>query len=107
MRFFQTMGEPVPLPGSFVFQRTFSVWLHFVGGVAVGETPVPSGPRHCAQSPGEVGAALTARSTAARRGAAESARKARRDVERCSKSRDMGAAFPANPRGATFAARRC
>ena len=44
----QTMGEAVPLPGA-LFHFTFSVSLQWVGGFADGETPVPSGPRHCGQ----------------------------------------------------------
>src|SRR5687767_6432370 len=49
-RSFQTIGVPVPLPGRFTFQRTFSVSLHVVGGLATGATPVPCGPRHCGQA---------------------------------------------------------
>jgi hypothetical protein len=45
----QTTGEAEPRPGISIFQRTFFVSLHSVGGVAVRDTPVMCGPRHWAQ----------------------------------------------------------
>ena len=39
----------MPRPGIFTFHLMFSVALHFAGGSAFGASPVPSGPRHCAQ----------------------------------------------------------
>src|SRR5262245_1026338 len=41
-----TTGEADPRPGISVFQRTFFVSLHSIGGSAVRETPVAYGPRH-------------------------------------------------------------
>src|SRR3989442_2118412 len=46
----QTIGVECPLPGSAAFQRMFLVSLHSTGGLALGATQVPSGPRHCGQS---------------------------------------------------------
>jgi hypothetical protein len=45
----QTTGDADPRQGISTFQRTFFVSLHSSEGVAVGETPVASGPRHCGQ----------------------------------------------------------
>src|SRR5688500_5945402 len=45
----QTIGVPVPRPGTLTFHFTFSVALHFTGGSAFGPSPVPSGPRHLPQ----------------------------------------------------------
>src|SRR5688572_18562586 len=56
----QMIGVELPLPGSFTFHLTFSVSLHFVGGVADGATPVPSGPRHWGQVSPTAGSAARA-----------------------------------------------
>ena len=45
----QTTGDADPRPGISTFQRMFFVSLHSRGGLAVGDTPVANGPRHCAQ----------------------------------------------------------
>src|SRR5437868_5867881 len=45
-----TTGEAEPRPGTSIFQRTFFVSLHSIGGCAVFETPVANGPRHCPQN---------------------------------------------------------
>ena len=45
----QMIGVDVPLPGIWVFHRTFRVSLHSVGGVAEGETPLACGPRQAGQ----------------------------------------------------------
>src|SRR5829696_6087235 len=42
-------GVDEPRPGISIFQRTFFVSLHSVGGLAVADTPVAAGPRHCGQ----------------------------------------------------------
>ena len=42
-------GDPDPFPGISTFHFTFSVSLHWVGGVALIATPLPVGPRQCAQ----------------------------------------------------------
>jgi hypothetical protein len=44
-----TTGVADPRPGTSTFQRMFFVSLHSMGGVAVRDTPVPCGPRHCGQ----------------------------------------------------------
>src|SRR5262245_52858623 len=49
MRSPHTIGEALPRPGISTFQVTFFVSLHSSGGLAVDETPVACGPRHCAQ----------------------------------------------------------
>src|SRR5690349_24403534 len=43
------MGEDEPRPGISTFHLMFFVSLHSIGGFAVRDTPVMSGPRHCAQ----------------------------------------------------------
>ena len=49
MRSFQTTGDDEPRPGISTFHLMFFVSLHSIGGFAVRDTPVMSGPRHCAQ----------------------------------------------------------
>jgi hypothetical protein len=49
MRSFQTTGDDDPRPGISTFHLMFLVSLHSIGGFAVRDTPVMSGPRHCAQ----------------------------------------------------------
>ena len=49
MRSPQTIGEDAPRPGMSIFQRMFSVSLHFRGGLALVDTPVANGPRHSGQ----------------------------------------------------------
>ena len=49
IRSFQTTGDDDPRPGIWTFHLTFFVSLHSIGGLAVRDTPVMSGPRHCAQ----------------------------------------------------------
>ena len=43
-------GDAEPRPGISTFQRMFFVSLHSSGGVAVVDTPVACGPRHCGQN---------------------------------------------------------
>ena len=43
------MGDDDPRPGISTFHLMFLASLHFTGGFAVVDTPVMSGPRHCAQ----------------------------------------------------------
>lgn len=52
------MGDECPCPGTGFFQRTWEVSLQVIGGLAVSETPLASGPRHCGQSSGGVAAVL-------------------------------------------------
>src|SRR3954471_24010393 len=44
------MGLLLPVPATGTFQRMFFVSLHSIGGLAVGASPVPSGPRHVGQA---------------------------------------------------------
>jgi hypothetical protein len=44
-----TIGDDDPRPGISIFHRMFFVSLHSIGGFAVRDTPVMSGPRHCPQ----------------------------------------------------------
>src|SRR5439155_23323699 len=44
-----TIGEADPRPGTSTFHRTFFVSLHSSGGLALRDTPLAYGPRHCAQ----------------------------------------------------------
>ena len=46
----QTTGDAEPRPGLSIFQRMFLVSLHAAGGLAVDDTPVACGPRHCGQN---------------------------------------------------------
>lgn len=48
-RFCQITGEPDPRPGTATFHFTFFVLLQVVGGLAVGATLLPVGPRQCPQ----------------------------------------------------------
>jgi hypothetical protein len=43
------IGVDVPSPGMWTFQEMFLLSSHFTGGLPLGATPVPSGPRHCGQ----------------------------------------------------------
>src|SRR5688572_19129586 len=58
MRSFQTTGDDDPRPGISTFHLMFLVSLHSIGGFAVRDTPVMSGPRHCAQCFGSATDAL-------------------------------------------------
>ena len=58
MRSFQTTGDDDPRPGISTFHLMFFVSLHSIGGFAVRDTPVMSGPRHCAQFFGSLTDAL-------------------------------------------------
>src|SRR5690348_690896 len=44
-----TTGDAVPRPGIFTFHLTFLSSDHVVGGSALGENPLASGPRHAGQ----------------------------------------------------------
>jgi hypothetical protein len=44
------IGDADPRPGISIFHLMFLVSLHWSGGVAVFETPVAYGPRHCGQN---------------------------------------------------------
>src|SRR5262245_30261543 len=46
----QTIGDELPRPGISTFHLMFLVSLHSSGGLAVFETPVADGPRHCGQN---------------------------------------------------------
>src|SRR5262249_25808138 len=50
MRSPHTIGDALPRPGISTFHLTFFVSLQWSGGLAVDETPVAWGPRHCAQN---------------------------------------------------------
>ena len=49
-RSFQMTGDEELRPGIGTFHRMFFVSLHSTGGVAVVDTPVARGPRHCPQN---------------------------------------------------------
>src|SRR3954468_8163437 len=49
-RSFHTNGDADPRPGISIFHLMFFVSSHCSGGVAVFETPVAYGPRHCGQN---------------------------------------------------------
>ncbi len=43
------IGEEIPSPGIAAFQRMFLSSLHSIGGLPVGDTPDPNGPRQLLQ----------------------------------------------------------
>lgn len=43
------IGEEIPSPGIAAFQRMFFSSLHSIGGLPVGDTPDPNGPRQLLQ----------------------------------------------------------
>ncbi len=62
-----TIGEDHPVPGTSVFQMTFSVCDHLSGSAGSSTTPVDPGPRNCGQlSPASSGVSANTVTNAAR-----------------------------------------
>src|SRR5882672_2735530 len=87
----QMTGDADPRPGISTFQRMFFVSLHSTGGVAVFETPVAYGPRHCGQNRSAGDRELSDCGIAAPSASAHRARRANgTSIGACSMTEDKG-----------------